>query len=243
MQFFVIGVTGTAIMQSRGSDIALFATLAVLAIGFAKTRRRFAYVLISGFMASILLLGLVIGTIGGNRIWDIFNRGQDFANFKTASGRTTEWQFVIEYTLAHPEGMGYIAGIRRTHRVGGDTSMHALLNRSGGTDNSYVEILGDAGWIALALYLTMLAKVVALGWRLAIRYSPAAFAVEASAVHALRCALLLFLFYLICAMNASGFVIPMQAGFYYQNITIAIILGASASILIASRPRYVSMAG
>jgi hypothetical protein len=243
VQFFVIGVTGTVIMQSRGADIALFATLAVLAFGVAKTRRRFAYLLMSGLIASILLLGLVIGTIGGNRIWDTFNRGQDIANVKTASGRTTEWQYVIEYTVSHPQGMGYIAGIRRTHRVGGDTSMHALLNRSGGSDNSYVETLGDAGWIALALYLTMLAKVVALGWRCAIRYSPAAFPAVASAVHAIRCALLLFIFYLIEGMDASTFVLPLQGGFYYQNITIAIILGASASILIASRPRYVSMAG
>jgi O-Antigen ligase len=242
LQFFAVGLIGTVVVQSRGADIALFATLAVLAIGFAKTRRRFAYVLMSGLMASILLLGVVIGTIGGKRVWDTFNRGQDIADVITVSGRTGAWKSVIEYTLAHPEGMGYIAGIRATHRVGADTTMHGLLNRSGGTDNSYIEILGDAGWIALALYLVMLAKVFALGLRFAIRYSPAAFASEASALHALRCALLLFLFYLIEGMEASGFVLPMQGGFYYQNITIAIILGASASILIASRSRYVSLA-
>jgi O-Antigen ligase len=237
LQFFVVGLTGTLVVQSRGADIGLFAVLAVLAVGIAKTRLRFAYVLMSGLMTSILLLGLAIGTIGGNRIWDTFNRGEDIANVISVSGRTGAWESVIEYTLAHPEGMGYIAGIRRTHRVGGDTTMHGLLNRSGGTDNSYIEVLGDAGWIALALYLLILAKVIILGWRFAFKYSPAVFATEASALHALRCALLLLLFYLIEGMEASGFVLPMQGGFYCQNIIIAIILGTSASMLIATRLR------
>jgi hypothetical protein len=47
------------------------------------------------------------------------------------------------------------------------------------------------------------------------------------------------LFYcLVNGLDASEYVLPLRAEFYVQNIILAIILGASASMLIASRTRY-----
>jgi hypothetical protein len=43
-------------------------------------------------------------------------------------------------------------------------------------------------------------------------------------------------------MESSNFTIPLQGPFYYQNIIVAIILGASATLLIASRTQYTSLA-
>ena len=102
-----------------------------------------------------------------------------------------------------------------------------------------LEVLSDAGWVALALYLVMLTKVVALGWRFAKRNIPSGAPTSTTLTHhALRCSLLLFLFCLIEQMEDSEFVLPLRQAFYIQNILIAIILGASISFLAASRPRY-----
>jgi hypothetical protein len=43
-------------------------------------------------------------------------------------------------------------------------------------------------------------------------------------------------------MDTSVFNIPLQEPFYYQNIIVAIILGACATMLVNSRPRYASFA-
>jgi hypothetical protein len=226
----LVGLTGLAITQVRGSEIALFLVLAILVIEWAKTNRRSAYLLISGMMASLLLTSVVVGIIGGGRIWNTFNRNQDTANILTASGRTGVWGSVIEYTVIHPQGMGYIAGIRTFHGGEYASNLSATLTKMGGTDNSYLEVLADAGWLALALYLIMMTKIVFLGWRFVTRYSVGSLAANSLAQHTVRCALLLFMFFLAEGMESSVFETPLSPGFYLQNIVIAIILAASSSL-------------
>ena len=175
-------------------------------------------------------------------MWKRFNRGEDTEGIVTASGRTVIWTEIIEDCLTHPQGLGYIAGIRQTHRVGSATSMHDLLHRNGGVDNSFIEILGSAGWLALALYLIILAKTIVLGMRSLkklVYLSPSS-AIEFR--HSLHCALLLLMFCLAEGMESSGFATPLQEPFYLQIVLIAMILGASGSVLIEFRPRHPSLA-
>jgi len=234
--FLLIGMIGTLITQWRGAEIALLVVCVVLGVGWAKTSRRAAYISISAFMAFVLLAGAVVGAVRPERIWKTFNRGQSAEGIATLSGRTGTWTEVIRYSIDHPQGMGYIAGIRWS-RIGSGSaaSMHARLNNIGGTDSSYLQNLADAGWLCLALYLIMLAKIIVLGLRFAKKAALKTLAIDRVAGHAIRCALLLLLFCLVTGIDTSVFVTPLSQGFYFQNIIIAVVLGASTSMLISSR--------
>jgi hypothetical protein len=235
---FLAGVIGVLVTQARGVEISLFIVLAILVIGWGKTSKRAAYILISAFMVSVLLAGSVVAVIGGDRIWNQFNRNQSTAEILTASGRTEIWEDLIRYSLAHPQGMGYIAGIRHVHLGQYATNLRAILTKSGGTDNSYMEVLADAGWLALALYLTIMIKTIVLGRRLERRQAlMGTSGVNTTTRHALQCAILLLVFCLLEGMEGSDFVIPLRQEFYMQNVIIAVILGASTTMLIALRPQ------
>jgi hypothetical protein len=236
--FFTVGVVAALVTQTRGVEISLFIVLVVLAVSWGKTSKRAAYILISGFMVSVLFAGSVVAVIGGDRIWNKFNRNQDTEGILTASGRTGVWWFVIQSSITNPQGMGYIAGIRKTRRPEYATNLHAQLTNVGGTDNSYMEVLADAGWLAFVLYLTVMIKTFALGRRLEKRQAlPSTPGVDSTTRHALRCALLLLLFCLIEGMEGSDFVTPLREMFYLQNVIVAIILGASTSMIVANRFR------
>jgi len=239
---FLVGLAGTLITQTRGIEISLFIVLTVLAAGWAKTSRRSSNTLIAGLMAFVLFAGAVTVAVGPARIWYIFNRGQDIEGIETASGRTGVWKDQIAYCLAHPQGMGYIAGVRTFHRRDFSGNLHAALTNIGGTDNSFMEVLVDAGWLALALYLLMMVRTIALGWRIANRNSSVIVASDTVFRHPIRCATLLLFYCLAQGTENSSYAIPMFGAFYCQYIFIAIILGASATVLIASRPRHPSLA-
>lgn len=242
MLFFLVGLGGILVTQTRGAEVSVLLVLLAIAVGWGKMSKRSAYVLIAGLTASMLLAGVVVGSIGGGRIWNTFNRGEDTANLLSGSGRTVVWVEVIRYCLTHPQGMGYIAGIRQTHRVGAGTSMHDLLTRIGGVDSSYIQVLGDAGWLALGLYLMVTAKTLALGWRFSQKPALAAGATDVATRHALRCMLALLMFCLLEGMVSSDFAIPLRQPFYLQFILISMILGVSGNMLFASRNRSMSLA-
>lgn len=235
--FFLASLAVLAVTQVRGAEIALVLSLALLGMWWAKTGTRSAYIVISAFMASLLVAGVILATIGGGTIWKTFNRGQDVTDIITASGRTIYWEDLIQYSLDHPEGMGYIAGIRHAHLGKYAMVLHADLTGVGGTDNSYMEALSDAGWLALGLYLVMIIKIVVLAVRSEKKGSSDPSLSKASTRHALRCALLLLIFCLVEGMESSDFVIPLRQEFYFQYIFVAVILGACTSILLAFRPR------
>jgi hypothetical protein len=239
--FFLMGFAGTMATQTRGTEIGLFLILAGLAIGRARMSKQAAYIFIAASMAFVLLFIAAAGVVGADRIWKAFNRGQDISNVETASGRTGVWEDLIGYCLTNPEGMGYIAGMRATHRRDFATNLHASLTNIGGTDNSYMETLADAGWLALGVYLTMLVKTIRLGLRLAKKSVIETITTDNAIWHATRCALLLLAFCLIDGMENSDFVLPLRQEFYIQNILLAMILGMSANVLIASRARNTSL--
>jgi hypothetical protein len=240
--FFLIGLTVTLVAQTRGVEITLLIVLAVLAIGWANTGRRAAQFLISGLVAVVLIAGVALAAFGPERIWNLFNRGQDVDTLLTFSGRTGVWADQIDYCLSHPQGMGYISGVRTFRRRDYATNLHAALTNIGGTDSAYMQVLVDAGWFGIALYLIMMAKTIALGRRMVMKCSPATLVTAGAAYHPLRCALLVLMFCLIEGIESSVYVLPLFGSFYSQNIIIAIILGASGGVVVASRPRHPSIA-
>ena len=236
--FLFVGLTSTLITQSRGAELALLLSLAVLGAGWASTGKRPAYFFISSFIALMLSSALVLGVFGGDRIWYIFNRGESAEGIASASGRTPVWQFVYQYCLAHPQGMGYIVGfrmrLRETLAIGADSNLVYL----GNAHNVYVQVLADAGWLALAIYILMLVRIILLGWRF-VKKSPLVTLASISAPrHALGCAMILLVYCCANATEAADFSIPLKAQFYIQDIIIAIILGISARMLVTARARY-----
>lgn len=233
--FFLTGLIGTLATQSRGSVFALLLSFLILAFSWAKTGKRSSHMFVSGLMASILLFGAIVGTIGGGRIWSTINRGQSAAGIASASGRTQIWKFVIQYCMTHPLGMGYIAGFRTIFREYFALGLQFEVTHIGTTHNAFIQVLADAGWLALAIYLVLMAKIIIYGKRHADVRDSAILASNIGSRHAVRCALALLIFCLVNGIYSSEFVIPLRANFYLQNLFIAIILGASARMVIASR--------
>jgi hypothetical protein len=233
--FFLAGLAGTLITQSRGSELALLLSLAIIGVGWAITRRRSAYIFLSIFIACTLLSAAVVGYLGPGRIWNAFNRGQTSVNFETGSGRTEIWAFVIKYCTTHPQGMGYIAGFRNIFKDYFAIDMTFDPKGIGSAHSALIQVLADAGWLALALYLILMGKIVLLGWRFAKKRPFVTIAPNGAMRIAIRCALLLLFFCFVNGTETDQYVDPLKTAFYFQNIIIAIILGASANMLIASR--------
>jgi O-antigen ligase len=233
--FFLIGLTGTIITRSRTSEITLALFLAIVGALWARGSKRFASMLISGFMAFLLLFGLVAESFGGEHLWNVLNRNQSVEGITSASGRTDIWKFIIQYCMVHPQGMGYEAGFRLIFR---EYSAPGLLVNPvliGNAHNAFMQVLADAGWVAFAAYLVMMAKLVALGLRFAKKRTTTIVAPGNADVHALRCALVLLIFCFADGVGGSDYLVPLRSAFYLQNIIVAIILGISANMLNASR--------
>lgn len=233
--FFLVGLAGTLATQGRAGEIALFLCLVFLAIGWAGTSRRSAYLFISGFIASTLLASVVAGTIGAGRIWNAFNRGQDAAGIASASGRTEVWAFVIQYCMAHPQGMGYVAGFRVLFRQYFSLNTGHQLSNLGTAHSMFVDTLAAAGWLGLVLYLIMMAKIFVIAWRFSKKDTRLISATVIESQHGIRCAFLLLIFCCVYGMYDTEFSFPLRAGFYILYIVIAMILGSAAQMLIASR--------
>ncbi len=233
--FFLVGLAGTLATQSRGAELALFLSLAILGLGWAKASRRSAYTAIFGLVTLILFSSVTIGAVGGRNIWEAVNRGEHSRQIADASGRTEIWSFVLHYCMAHPQGMGYIAGFRILFKQYFALGMDLDPTGIGNAHNSFIDILAGAGWLALAVYLILLSKIVALGWRFAKRRTSGTAISETMPRHALRCTLLLLVSFFAGGMDTALFSVPLQECFYLQNIIIAIILGISARFIADSR--------
>jgi O-antigen ligase len=235
---FLLGVMATLSSQGRGVELALLFSLLLLALGWAKTGRRSTLIFISGFMASILVSGILVGVVGGSRMWAIFNRGEATEGIVTASGRTQIWKFVIDYCIAHPQGMGYIVGFRTFFREYFALGLQVDVSRIGNSHNSFIDVLADAGWLALAIYLIMLVKIVLVGSRFAKNRTLVRQRSDVGPNHAIRCALVLLALCLAEGMSSADFSVPLRAVFYWQNVIVAMILGISARLIFASRTSH-----
>jgi hypothetical protein len=235
--FLLVGLAGTLISQSRGSEIALLAALVILGMLWAGTGKRAAYLFISSAATVALSSVAVLAVIGGDRIWNLFNKNQSLEGIKTASGRTDIWSFVVHYSMQHPLGMGYVAGFRKIFKEYFALGLQVEVSHIGNAHNAFIDVLADAGWPALAVYLFLLIKVVAIGWRYARKKALIPIVSDYHSQHALRCAMILLAFCFFCGMDTAEFSVPLRAAFYFQNILIAMILGITARMIVASRAR------
>jgi O-antigen ligase len=133
--------------------------------------------------------------------------------------------------------MGYVAGFRTIFRQYYSLGLPLVVSRIGNAHNSYIQVLADAGWPALAVYLIMIVRIVAVGWRAAKVPSSKIPEYGCAPGRVMACALALLFFCFACGITVADFVVPMRASYYYQNIIIAIILGAYARALIAARAK------
>jgi len=233
---FLVGLGAELISRSRFSEAALFLCLLLTFLPWAwNASRRRAYARIAGFMTFAALACVGVGVIGRERIWTIFNKGQSFETIESFSGRTEIWAFVLKYCLAHPQGMGYVAGFRIVFRQYFSLNSGNSLSQLGTAHNTYVDVLAGAGWLALGIYLIMIAKIVKLGWRFAKKQYRISSTVDQSSVHGIRCSLLLLVFCLFYGMGATEFSAPLRGSFGILYAIIAIILGASANTIAVTR--------
>jgi O-antigen ligase len=233
--FIIVGLAGTMSARSRGSEVALLVALTLVVMFWAMSSRRMMYVFISGLILIIFIALGLVEVIGADRIWNIFNRGENVSGIASASGRTYIWSFVLRYCIYHPWGMGYVAGFRTIFRNYYSLGMPVVVSSIGNAHNSYVQVLADAGWLALTVYLMMIARIVFIGWRAARGSSLKSLEYGCAPSHVMACALALLIFCLVCGITGADFVVPMRASYYFQNIIIAIILGAHARALIVVR--------
>jgi len=232
---FFVGLTGTLATQARASEIALLIVLSLIAIDWSRTSRRAGSFVIFGLIAFVISSGALVGAFGGVRMWSAVNRGQSAEGIASASGRTEIWKFVVQYCMSHPQGMGYVTGFRILFRQSLISESILDVIRIGNTHNMFAQFLADAGWVALTIYLVMLVKVFALGFRFAAKRSSISFVTDNISRHVLSCALALLIYFFVEGFGVSDYAIPLRASFYFQNLVIAIILGVSARLIAASR--------
>lgn len=233
---FLVGLGAELFSQSRFSEGALLLCLLLTFLPWVwSASRRRAYARIAGFVTFATLACAAVGVIGRERIWTIFNKGQSSEAIQSFSGRTEMWAFVFKYCLAHPQGMGYVAGFRIVFRQYFSLNSGTSLSQLGTAHNTYVDVLAGAGWLALGIYLIMLAKIVTLAWRFAKKQDRIYSTVDQSSIHGIRCSFLLLAFCLFYGMGATEFSAPMRGSFGILYTIIAIILGALANTIAASR--------
>lgn len=239
--YMFLGLTGVVATLSRGGEISSLLSLAVLGIVWARTTKRSAYAAIGAMLSATLLAGVAVAAIGGERIWSAFNRGEDISRIESASGRTEVWRFVLHYCMNHPQGMGYIAGFRVIFKQYFSLSSGKTLDQLGTAHNTLFDILAGAGWLALAVYLILLAKLVWMALRVIKEQSHVDVLQGNACRHAIQCSLLLLFYCFVYGMGATEFLAPLRAGFNYQYIIMAIILGATAKLIAESRRQRMSL--
>lgn len=234
---FLIGLGGELSSKSRFGEAALFLCLLLTVIYWARISKRIASAAISASIAFASLALVVNGLAGRGRIWTIVNKGQSVASIRSASGRTEMWAFLFKYCLSHPQGMGYVAGFRIVFRQYFSLTSGQSLSQLGTAHNTFLDVLAGAGWLALGIYLIMIVKMLMLAWRFAGRQRCSSSVLDQSTIHGLRCSMLLLIFCLSYGMGATEFSAPLRGSFYILYIIIAMILGASATLIAASRAR------
>jgi O-antigen ligase len=234
--FFLVGVAGTAASQMRGAEIVLLLVLAVMAVRWAITSRRTAHLFVAASFGLVLLFSISMVVIGAERVWNVFNRGQSISSIESLSGRTVIWKFIMQYVITHPQGMGYVAGMRAIFTQSFNLDYGKMNIASlGEAHNLYLQYLADAGWVALGLYLFLVFKIVALGLRFARKSVRPISAQYSEARHVLRCTLLLLLYVLGEGMENSEFALPLNQQFYAHWILVAIVLGICAWMIAETR--------
>jgi len=151
MIFTAISIIGS---YSRGAYIAM-AAIALMA--WFKARRKFA------FLAILVVAGVAIYHFTPQEIIDRAASIQSADSDASFHGRWVAWQVAIKYATDHfPLGAGFYGP-----QLNGIFNYYFPSEGSHAAHSIYFQVLGEHGWIGLALYVALIFFSFGTCWRLA----------------------------------------------------------------------------
>ena len=151
MVFTVIAIIGS---YSRGAYIAM-AALALLA--WLKSRRKLTFLLI------LLVAAAAIYQFSPQEVVDRAASIKSADSDASFHGRWVAWQVATRYAIDHfPFGAGFYGP-----QLDGIFNYYFPLERSHAAHSIYFQVLGEHGFIGLALYLALACVSFVVAWRLA----------------------------------------------------------------------------
>ncbi len=177
-RLFIAGLIFASVLIPIGTEARTgLVCMAVLGVLLVLDSRR--PVLLGGALAAVTLAAMpLLPDSFTGRMSTI----QTYEADTSASTRLAVWKWTLDYVSDHPAGGGFgvyvlnrldIALVRRD---GEDSSREVVTDAARAFHNSYFEMLGEQGWLGLALYLglhgSLLVKMMALRRRYRRRTTP-----------------------------------------------------------------------
>ena len=139
-----IGLCGLALVTAIGTfeRSAVIGLVVLGAYMFSRARNKFAF----GLLAGVVILGIIYTTSAGwnQRISSIGDSAQD----SSAQTRLMVWSWTLNYAVTHPFGGGFMSYL--VDRIEYDDGF-VVFGRA--FHSIYFEVLGEQGWVGLALFL------------------------------------------------------------------------------------------
>jgi O-antigen ligase len=178
--------------------------LGVLALGTVVQRRRRL-----GALAGVAAALLIVSQIAPSAWFSRMETTDTYEADRSANARVLVWKWTLDFAIDHPLGGGFAS-----YYVNKITLPSGMTLNGVAYHNAYIEVLGEHGWVGLALFIGTLAFALRNLWR--VRRGTARIT-ELSWCHDLSGALLISLLVLAGASNFIG--IAFQPVFWYLFAT------------------------
>ena len=222
----LMGLTGFSILGSHSRGAALAGACMLLFL-VAKSRKR------AGLFVAILLL-LPLGVVFMPTQWtERMETIQTYEQDSSAMGRLTAWQFAIELANQRPlVGGGFDTFVEEQYRRFSPALSQRIDERDGrfqGSHSIYFRVLGEHGYVGLALFLLLGLSAYRRASAIARRYGS-----EPESQWAADLASMIQVS-LVGYAVAGAFLGLSYFDLYYQMVGLVIIAGAVVS---ESQPRH-----
>lgn len=150
----VIGVTGSTILAILGSHSrgAVLAGGAMVLLLLTKTQRKF-------LAAAVVFAMIAVGLATMPKEWfDRMDTIRTYEEDNSAMGRLTAWQFAAEMASQRPIGGGFEAFVESNYQTYSPEISQQIEARDGryqGAHSIYFRVLGEHGFLGLALFLAL----------------------------------------------------------------------------------------
>ena len=187
------------------ASIGTFARTAMVGLGLlalgtvGQRRRRF------GAVAGVAVAFVIVSQFASTAWFSRMETADTYDADQSANVRLLVWKWTLDFAVDHPWGGGF-----QTYYVDHITLPSGNTINGMAFHNAYMEVLGEHGWIGLALFLGALAFAVRNLWRVRRDSSRVE---ELSWCHDLSGALLISLFVLAGCSNFIG--VAFQPMFWY----------------------------
>jgi putative inorganic carbon (HCO3(-)) transporter len=138
--------------------------LGLLAFGTVVERRR-RFGAIAGVAAALLIVSQFAPTAWFSRM----ETTDTYETDRSSNARVLVWKWTLDFAMDHPLGGGFVS-----HYVDHITLPDGSTRSGVAFHNAYIEVLGEHGWVGLALFVGTLAFAVRNLWR--VRTEAAQFA-------------------------------------------------------------------